>query len=187
MSSNSTELAHLKVILTTDFCLSRLVMSAPYPKLEKEVEKEEGHGYVNLPPYRPEDPPSTNSNRSQIEKELREIEDEIATLKAVLASKEERAALLKRELGLYDLDVARDDMKRATQAIIHSKPYTNVKEVVTKQWNNSERKAYKSMNSSVSNLVRSVKSSVSLQPDKASTVHQQPFQPSAPPYDPKAP
>ncbi len=51
-----------------------------------------------------------------------QVEEEIATLRAVLASKLERSAQLKRDLGMYGIDVARDDMKRAAQTIAQSKP-----------------------------------------------------------------
>ncbi|KAM7534480.1 hypothetical protein Aperf_G00000107942 [Anoplocephala perfoliata] len=166
-------------------------MSAPYPSLEKG---EDGL-YINLPPYPPEDPPvytptdlsNTNLDRSQIEEELRKVEDEIVTLKTVLASKQERAAQLKRQLGLYGLDVARDDVKRATQAIVQSKPYVTVKDVVTKQWYNvTQTNAYKSVNSNVSSFFRSMKSSFTGQPTAAPTAPQRPTQPSAPPENPNS-
>ncbi|VDK39791.1 unnamed protein product [Taenia asiatica] len=83
--------------------------------------------YPTLPSAPPESPPpyTPTPDRNEVEEELRKamdlfihlIKDEIATLKAVLASKQERAAQLKRQLGMYGFDVAKDDMKRAAHTI----------------------------------------------------------------------
>lgn len=93
--------------------------------------------YPNLPSAPPDSPPPYTAapDRNEAEEELRkamnllfillailQIEDEIATLKAVLVSKQERAAQLKRQLGMYGFDVAKDDMKRAAHSIATSKP-----------------------------------------------------------------
>eukprot|EP00108_Taenia_solium_P003170 TsM_000172900 transcript=TsM_000172900 gene=TsM_000172900 len=124
-------------------------MSIPYPTPGSE----KASMYPNLPSAPPESPPPYTPTPDR-----NEIEDEIATLKAVLASKQERAAQLKRQLGMYGFDVAKDDMKRAAHTIATSKPYTTVKGAVTKQWNNvTNTNAYKTVNNSVSSFFKSVK------------------------------
>ncbi|EUB54869.1 hypothetical protein EGR_10262 [Echinococcus granulosus] len=131
-------------------------MSVPYPMPGTEKEGL----YPSLPSAPLENPPpyTPTPDRNEIEEELHKIEDEISTLKAVLISKQERAAQLKRQLGMYGFDVAKDDMKRAAQSIANSKPYTTVKDAVTKQWNNvTNTNAYKSVNNSVSSFFKSVK------------------------------
>ncbi|CDS36516.1 tumor protein d52 [Echinococcus multilocularis] len=135
-------------------------MSVPYPMPGTEKEGL----YPSFPSAPLENPPpyTPTPDRNEIEEELHKIEDEISTLKAVLISKQERAAQLKRQLGMYGFDVAKDDMKRAAQSIANSKPYTTVKGAVTKQWNNvTNTNAYKSVNNSVSSFFKSVKSSFS--------------------------
>uniref|UniRef100_A0A5K3FJB1 Tumor protein D52 n=1 Tax=Mesocestoides corti TaxID=53468 RepID=A0A5K3FJB1_MESCO len=120
--------------------------------------------YPNLPSAPPDNPPpySAAPSKEEVEEELRKIEDEIATLRVVLASKLERSAALKRQLGIYGIDVAKDDMKRVANTITQSKPYTTVKGAVTKQWNNvTQTQAYKSVNNGVNSLFKSIKSSFS--------------------------
>ncbi|KAM3186022.1 hypothetical protein ACTXT7_005203 [Hymenolepis weldensis] len=137
-------------------------MPAPYPAEENE----KSCIYPNLPtappppppPYTPIDPANTILTRAEIEEELRKVEDEIATLRAVLSSKQERAAQLKRDLGVYGFDVAKDDIRRAAQSVAQSKAYTTVKGAVTKQWSTvTQTNAYKTVNTGVSNFVKSVK------------------------------
>ncbi|VUZ44392.1 unnamed protein product [Hymenolepis diminuta] len=159
-------------------------MSVPYPAEENE----KSYIYPNLPtapppppppPYTPTDP-NTILTRAEIEEELRKIEDEIATLRAVLSSKQERAAQLKRDLGVYGFDVAKDDIRRAAQSVAQSKAYTTVKGAVTKQWSNvTQTNAYKTVNTGVSNFVKSVKSSITKQ---NSATPRFSSQPQVPPY-----
>ncbi|VDM19047.1 unnamed protein product [Hydatigera taeniaeformis] len=117
--------------------------------------------YPNLPSAPPESPPpyTIMPERDEVEEELRKIEDEIATLKAVLASKQERAAQLKRQLGMYGFDVAKDDMKRAAHSIANSKPPVTISTLLFPDRNTS---AYKSVNNSVSSFFKSVKVSICL-------------------------
>ncbi|KAL5105926.1 hypothetical protein TcWFU_008723 [Taenia crassiceps] len=157
-------------------------MSIPYPTSGSE----KGAMYPNLPTASSESPPpyTPSPDRNEVEEELRKIEDEIATLKAVLVSKQERAAQLKRQLGMYGFDVAKDDMKRAAHSIATSKPYTTVKGAVVKQWNNvTNTNAYKTVNNSVSSFFKSVKSSFTGDSNASTTesVKQTPSRPPPPP------
>nr|CDS26342.1 tumor protein d52 [Hymenolepis microstoma] len=158
-------------------------MSATYPTEESE----KSGIYPSLPtappmppPYTPIDPAITVPTRAELEEELRKVEDEIATLRAVLASKQERVAQLKRDLGVYGLDVVKDDIRRTANSVAQSKAFTTVKGAVTKQWNNvTQTNAYKTVNNNVSNFVKSVKSSL----NGKTTATPQPYsQPQAPPY-----
>ncbi|VDN96648.1 unnamed protein product [Rodentolepis nana] len=157
-------------------------MSAVYPN-----ENEKVGIYPTLPtappmppPYTPVDPAITVPTRAEMEDELRKVEDEIATLRAVLASKQERVAQLKRDLGVYGLDVVKDDIRRTAHSVAQSKAFTTVKSAVTKQWNNvTQTNAYKTVNSNVSNFVKSVKSSMNGNNSATSPPYSQP---QAPPY-----
>uniref|UniRef100_A0A0X3PK05 Uncharacterized protein F13E6.1 n=1 Tax=Schistocephalus solidus TaxID=70667 RepID=A0A0X3PK05_SCHSO len=137
-----------------------------------EDPNEKANLYPKLSPESVSPPYTSSDSRESLAEELHKVEEEIETLRLVLNAKVQRAAELRRRLGVYDFGVAKDDIRRTVETVKNSQAYqkttTAVKtaasktsEVVSKQWTNvRQTEAYKTVENTVGSFFKTIKNKI---------------------------
>ncbi|KAL7055185.1 hypothetical protein AAHC03_024435 [Spirometra sp. Aus1] len=137
--------------------------------------------YPKLSPVSPSAPPYAppTDSRESLAEELHKVEEEIETLRLVLNAKVQRAAELRRRLGMYDFGVAKDDIRRTVETVKNSQAYqkttnavktaaSKTTEVVSKQWTNVRQTgAYKTVENTVGSFFKTIKNKITDSPDSS--------------------